>query len=706
MENCLCEKFQLNNENYSYITVSDFLKTDIEYNVRPVGRTKVLNVGLSFDIETTKVGDYSFMYVWQFAIDKFTVIGRTWKELQLFLDKLSKILDVGEKRKAYVWIHNHSFEFAFYKKELQFDLNKKGFAEIFVLSDRKILTSKINGFIFADSLAITNKPLSKVAVDYKVGISKLNGNLNYNLNISNKTPLKLCQIAYCINDVQILSRWFHSYIVPVFLRKGQKIPLTSTAIVRNDLKRRFKKLDAIYQKNYRNMILRSFPDRKLYEGIMQWLYRGGYVHANAYVTGQQLDICGSADLKSSYPASLLHNKYPYRFISRETSFFDKIKNDRKWQKEKAFFGTFKIKNIRTKTSHTLESKNKLFKFSKDARFDNGRLSSASEIIVCLTEIDWQTYNDFYEFEKVECLQLYTSTKKELPIFIKDLILDYFVKKESLEKDSLDYMLTKYKLNSIYGMMVTGIYDTVLTFDENSGKFTETKKDNDWKELIKNQLLLPYWGIWCTAYSRQAVCKTMIKVGTYDGFYSDTDSIKFQNIFSNWYIFQDYNDRMERLNKTMYVGKYDRKYFMNLGKFDFEGKSYKFMTQGAKRYIHTDISKDKKTGKYKLKNVVTIAGLPKNSLTELAVKKGEDIYNLFCDGMTVSELDSHKMTTKYQDNPIELSSVDYLGNEYIVYIKSCVSLVPIPFKMDVKEDYVEFCKEILLKNKLKVGVRNE
>lgn len=702
---CLLTKFELENEHYHYINVSDFLKHNISYEVNTVGRTGILNVGLSFDIETTKVGDYSFMYVWQFAIDEYTVIGRTWDDFLAFLKKLSRMLELGENRKAIVWVHNHSFEFSFYKMEVEFDKTKYGQSSIFAISDRKVLTSDIYGFHFADSLAITNKKLADVAKDYHVGIEKLNGNLNYSLNISPDTPLKLCQLAYCINDVQILSRWFHCYIKPNFLRMGKKVPITSTGIVRNDMKVRFKKLTKAEKENYHRMIRRSYPSKYQYEDIMQWLYRGGYVHSNAYLSGIMLYNMGSCDLKSSYPASLLHNKYPYRFIQKDKSYFYKIMNNRRWQKDNAFYGCFTFTNIRTKTSHTLESSNKII-HAVNPVYDNGRLASADSITVALTEVDWQIYQLYYIWDGMpDCENIFISSKRELPKFLKDLILDYYITKETTPKHLIDYMLNKFKLNSIYGMMVTSIYDKTLRFNEETGLFQGIPKDKEWDDLIKNELLLPYWGIWCTAYSRYVVASTMIKVGSLDGSYGDTDSIKFKNVWSNMYIFDNYNDRMERINKTMYVGNHDRRFFINLGKWDFEGKMYKMCTQGAKRYIHTDIVKCK-DGKYRLKDITTIAGLPKMALPELADKEGKDIYELFTDGMTVHEMDSHKMTTKYIDTPFSIDSMDYLGKSYHVDVKSCVTLLDIPFKMTIKDDYIRFRYNLQKQNKYRVGVRNE
>ena len=699
------QNFNHNGNDYNYITVSDLLRTGLKGGVSPVRNTNILNIGLAFDIETTKLDKYSFMYVWQFAIDNYTVIGRSWEQFVEFLKYLSKYLGLNEKRTAIIWVHNFSFEFSFIKHWLEWERDESGKPKIFAVSNTNIVTANAYGFQFRDSLIMTRKKLADVAKDYNTGIEKLVGDLDYSLNVSRETPLENSQLAYCINDVQILQRWFHVYIVPEFLYKGRKIPLTSTGIVRDDMKRRFGKLDKGTRDAWRARIRRGYPTRADYEVIMQYLFRGGYVHCNSVFSGEvETSPMGSMDLKSSYPAQLLQHNYPYRFIQKDVSFFETIKHNRKWQKENAFYGCFKITGIRAKTSHTLESVNKIYAHEGKLIVDNGRLARTEDggsITVLLTEIDWQLYNLFYDMDKVDCLSLRIASKHPLPDWLKDMIIDYFANKETLEKDTLDYKLFKAMLNSIYGMMVTSIYDKNLYYNDTTGDFDTVDKDKSWQDLIKNQLLLPWFGIWCTAYGRMAVGSTLIKLGC-DGRYGDTDSCKYTGITQNDYIFRCYNDKILRINKTMYVGNHDRKLFLKLGQFDYEGKSYRFSTNGAKRYIHTDIHRDKKTGKYGLKDVVTIAGLPKGALINKALKEKTSVYDLFIDGMTLDLLESDKMTSHRENTPFTLESVDYLGQPYTVTEKSCETLIDIPFKMTITPEYLKYRMDS--KNKLIVGNR--
>lgn len=695
---CLLQtRFDFNGNTYSYCTVQDFLRCEYNLDLKTFGKTKILNIGCAFDIETYKVGDFTTMYVWQFAFGDVTIIGRTWEDFKKLIAKISEYYETGKDRKLICWIHNASYEWSFMKK--LFEWNK-----VFAIEKRKVVTFEIDGIQFRDSLILTNRKLEYVATDYQTGLKKLTEVYNYDLPMSSVTPLKLCQLAYCINDVQILARFFETYIKPEFLIKGHKIPLTSTGIVRDEMKRKFKQLPADDRNKWKKKVFRGFPTEKEYTLLMRWVFRGGYVHANSVYSGEKIKThTGSQDFKSSYPAVMLHENYPFRFIKKDKKFFYHIKDNRKWMNENAFYGTFTFYRLRTKTSHTLESKNKVLT-GKNIKTDNGRVCSADVLTVAMTEQDWILYNAFYDWEICVCNGLRIASKEPLPNWFKDMILEYYYKKSTVPKDDIHYMLSKMQLNSLYGMSVTGIYDTSLEWDIYTGDFIEKKKETSYEELIENILLPPFIGIWVTAYARKNIGLTIAKLGTYSAYYGDTDSIKYRNILTNQYIFDCYNDRMERINNRMYVGEYPRHIYKDLGKFDYEGKSYFFLANGAKRYIHTDVCFNKKKGKYELKDIVTIAGLPKGKLQEKATREKISVYDLFVDDMKLSEIESGKLTSKYIDFDFDVTYTDYKGNVVTQSEKSCVTLCPAEFTMSITEEYLKYREMEKQRNKYIIGER--
>lgn len=697
--------FTFKDNTYNFIWFTD-LKTEDLPPRKTYKQSKFLDLGCGFDIETSRIGNekLSTMYVWQFAINEITILGRTWQEFRDLLDMLAAYYKPTSKQRLLVFIHNASFEWQFLKGQIEL-LNERKQPSVFAIEDRKIVKFTTKHYIeFRDSAILTQMSLDKLAKNYNLSVKKLkeDTNFDYDLPRHSETELTHEELAYCINDVQILADFYHKYIKREFIQKQHKVPLTSTGIVREELRRAWKKWNKRERLRYKRLLEKSFPEFEQYVKMIQWLYRGGFTHANASLTGDTFDSfdmhlrIGAYDLKSSYPASLLHHKYPMRFIERPTEWFYKYSNDYKFINDYAFYGTFTFKNIRAKTQHSIESKNKLMEYT-DCYFDNGRLLSGQYIKVMLNEIDYLNYKDFYEWDSVECLDFYVADKVELPCYVKDLILQYFYYKET-EKDKFLRTLVKYKLNGIYGMMVSGLLHNSLIYNPETLMFDLSDPTQSYEQIISKEILLPQWGIWCTSYSRQSILYAMKSVGN-DAIYSDTDSCKLLDADAYKYVFDSYNDVMHRINKTMYVGKFERDIFNELGCFEDEtmetGRIIKFKTLGAKRYVYSTIDGGN------IHHNVTVAGMKKGSLQAYCEKNNKDIYALFNDKLTLSEEDSGKLTTSYEDVYFERDFTDYKGNTIKVSEKSCVTLYKIPFAMTLTQDYLDLLYNIALLNQKKV-----
>lgn len=728
--------FTYDGEEYSYIPYEELQDSELpmNYPTRKKEKAHYLDYGCGFDIETTLVDavnvveatentTFSFMYMWQFAIDDLTIIGRTWEEFNELLDRLNKRLHLTEKRKLLVFIHNEKFEFSFMKNQLKWATKEVRQyipefncwrtvdvrPDIFSLDDRTVIKATTVQYVeFRDSYVLTQRSLSKLAKDFKLGIKKLDDKgFDYKKKRHNKTPLVPLELAYGINDVQILAKFYHAYVKPEFLDKGFKLPLTMTGIVRDDLKRAFKNLPKAEKEEYHKLLKKCFPDTKIdYDFMLHKLYRGGYTHANIDAVNalfDYLDNLSSYDFKSSYPACLLQFKYPWKLKQVSTHKFRKIMsgNYKRYFEDKAVWGIFTIKDVYNKTHLSLDSENKLIAYSNDAIFDNGRLLSASWVKVALTEQDILNYLDFYKVDDLdqwECTYLEEGEKKPLPKFFLDIVLKYYAEKEEAGKhkkeDPVTYAICKSKLNSLYGMLVTMLCQQDTRFNEEDGIIEDGNATKGYRDAVSSAILLPTWGIWCTAYARRNLVKTAIKLGD-DNIYNDTDSIKAKNTPGCQHIFDEYNDRVRRINKTMYVGKYDRKIFANLGCFDYEGRLVRLKTLGCKRYLHSEVEFNKDKKKYEIVTNATVSGLIKGSLQEYCELNNLDIYETFDSNLDVSnkvvfKLDkdvSKKKTATYFDKPFVAELTDYLGETIIVSEKSGCSIVEIPFKMSMGEDYI-------------------
>ena len=633
--------------------------------------------GVAFDIETTNFTkndrNLATMYIWQLAIDDLVIYGRTWEEFTYFIEEFSK---KNEKINILIYVHNLSFEFQFIKTLFNWNISKNG-VEVFSKDGRSIIYAKYKNIEFRDSLSLTNMPLASFAKNYKLETEKLVGNLDYDKLRHSKTELTKEELDYCFNDVLILTEWYKKYILPEFLDKKIKIPLTSTGIVRAELEHNFEEFyTKEEQKEYKKKIAKCQPKEDIYLLFRQFLFRGGLTHANTSACNEVLENVASYDLKSAHPSQMLTRKYPYRFYRENKKKWEDIYNN----KDLALFGCFKFHNIRCKGWHCLESKNKIIKFSDDAVFENGRLAYASEMEVLLNEIDLDNYNKMYTWDKIECEYIYSSKKDYLPEFLRKTVIYYFGLKETLPKDTLEYTLAKRKLNSLFGCCSTGINIDTLNFNPEKNTFEVLKGSKTYKNEIKGQILLPQWAIWIASYTRSDIVEILDKTGI-DSIYYDTDSDKIKHPEKYTQIIEDFNNKKREMNKLINTYEYDKKIVKNIGTFEHEYDTNKLKVLGAKRYIVNHDGKDD----------VVVAGMAKGSLQNYAEKTGQNIYELFTDGLMLTREYSNKKTAIYCDESFTETLTDYTGQTETVKEGSCVAIISIPFKMNVVNDFLEMIK---------------
>lgn len=301
----------------------------------------------------------------------------------------------------------------------------------------------------------------------------------------------------------------------------------------------------------------------------------------------------------------------------------------------AYIVVVKFKNIRCKYFNNFISQSKCRRILK-GRYDNGRVISAQELEIVLTDVDFKFLSEVYKYDEVEIQESYFARYDYLPKQFIEFILKKYVNKteyKNVEGKEVEYMLEKNKFNSLYGMSVTNnIKDSVL-FDNEKG-WSEEKLSND--EIIgllekeQKQAFLSFaYGVWVTAWARYNLLKNLVKLDK-KVIYADTDSLKLEDGFDKK-IIDNYNKEViEKIKKVSSELKIDINKFKPkdtkgiehcLGLFDNDGEYEEFITQGAKKYAYTkwkklDKVKDKdnvikKENKKSLVLEITVAGVPKS-----------------------------------------------------------------------------------------------
>ena len=522
--------------------------------------------------------------------------------------------------------------------------------------------------------------LARFKKNYGLSVDKLVGDLDYSLYRHSKTPVTNKELAYCINDVQILSDFFYKYLFPEYIKPGKKIPLTSTGIVRADIKESFLEIPKEERKKIQNRIRNSQPTEAVYKLWRNFLFRGGLVHASTIACNYIWDASqtgpfGSYDLKSAHPGGMFAKKFPWKYNRRKVEMWEEVLKAARTG-DYGFFGVFKFYNIRCSGYHSLESKNKIIESSPDAVYENGRLVFASYIKVCLMELDFFNYEDLYEWERFQVTVLYQAKLEVLPDYIRKIICKYFVLKETLPKDTPEYNGSKRKLNGIFGMFATGLPEHEVVFNMDTNEMEMSAQAKSYAELTQYLIMLPQWAIQTAAYTRRDIVKS-IKACGFDSMYYDTDSNKIMNFEAHKGWFDNFNKERMELNKSVNTFDYDKKYFERIGCFELEYIGTRFKVLGAKRYL---VEHD---GKIQ----VTVAGMVKGSLEAYCKKNNLDIWEMFADDLKLPAGDSLKKTTVYYDQAFEDKLTDYKGQTETISEGSSVAIIDIPFTMSIEEEFI-------------------
>ena len=621
------------------------------------------------DKEKQRAIKRSHMYIWMFGINDIVYYGRTWDELKLFL----KRLDEHISDRKYVFIHNLAFEFQYLKSNFHFD-------EVSARKSHKVITAIMRDYniMLKCSYMMSNVALKYLPKMFDLPVEKKVGDLDYSLIRNPNTPMTEVELGYCEYDCLVL---YHYILKELEVYEDVKhIPSTNTGKVRRELqdltRTNFK---------YRRVVNRAINTNPIIYNRLCEAFLGGYTHANWIYADEVLENVDSYDIASSYPYVLVTQKYP-------NSEFQKcfIKKREQMSKGLCYLLVVKFRNVKCKYFNNFISASKCRNL-RGAKYDNGRLISAAEFEMTLTDIDFYFYLDTYDLE-YEILECYCSSKNYLPKTLIEFILDKYVGKTELkgvEGREMEYGRIKGMYNSIYGMSVTNNIRDDVIYDDTTGTWEEVPLDNDTiieklKSEKKKAFLSFAYGVWVTAYARDNLLRRVIANDDYV-VYCDTDSCKLVDGYDKK-VFEDYNKSVEdRINFVCKVLKLDvNKYAPSdikgnkhmMGLFEKECNYQKFITQGAKKYAYEIDGKIH----------ITVAGVPKSGAK--ALKSLDD----FRDDFIFSYNDTNKNLVLYTEEQSPLEVEDYLGLKYLVTDRSGCCILPNTYKLSKSLDYANLVSD--------------
>ena len=662
-------------------------------------RKQYYNIVCAFDIETTSFSNqldekYAIMYCWQMAINGRVIFGRTWDEFIKVINRLTEFFNLYSGRRLIIYVHNLAFEFQFIRKRLEWE-------SVFSIETRKPLYALTTGGIeFRDSYLLSGYSLAKLGDNLqKYKVKKLVGNLDYSKIRHSKTLMTEKEIAYCENDVLVVS----AYIQEEIEKAGNitRLPLTKTGYVRNYCRSkcfygddRHKTSTKTYQK-YRELILNLHLTGDEYKQLKR-AFQGGFTHAAARFSGKVEKNVDSIDFTSSYPYVLLSEQFPM-----SSGRLVEIHSKKEFQKYiNLYCCLFDVEftNLMPKfINENYISLSRCYQHEK-AVVNNGRVVSADKIVTTITDVDYTVIEKTYDWDSMTIYNFRVYNRGYLPTnFVKSILKLYSDKTtlKGVEGKEVEYLVSKGMLNSCYGMTVTDIVrDEIIYSDEWDAEKADVESDIEHYNKSRNRFLFYPWGVWVTAYARRNLWGGILAFGD-DYIYSDTDSIKCLNIEKHFNYINEYNNTVKRkLQVAANYHKIDFELFQPktikgikklIGVWDWETEKEKytrFKTLGAKRYM---IEQDGKIN-------ITVAGVNKKTAVPYLVKTyGNKIFDAFKNDLTIPKEYTGKMTHTYIDERRTGTITDYLGNTNTFDEYSSVHLENAEYSLSLSQAYIDFLK---------------
>ena len=673
-----------------------------------------INLACTFDIETTTIENvkkpFAFMYQWQYCIEDYVFMGKTWEEFLEFNEILTKTFNIkiyeeydfknGKpitliKGKSLVcYIFNLKYEMMFMQHFIG-ELINPLFTDIY----EPLYVPTKSGITYRCAYRLSNKSLDQ----FTKGMPhhKLAGDLDYSIQRTPvfddpKNGLTDLELAYCYNDVKGCSEKLRDMFERETRYNIASIPLTATGFVRKDC-RRSAQTDPKWHTNFINAKLTP----ELYE-ICRAAFRGGNTHSNAAFTTK---LCGlpelggigglirHKDITSSYPRQMLTQKIyptsPFIKMVNPNKIIEKICDKTYKLNEKynnyCLLITMRLIGIKYRGSYGVPyiAKSKTWIRTQDKniiKIDNGRIYSAPFVQFSCVDLDANIILRDYDIDRIEVISCYTSHKGMLPEKLRNTIFEYYKIKCELSgskdpDDQYNRARAKENLNACYGMCCQRLDHLDIVYDHGKYSIQHRPLKNMIDEYYSSEssFLWYQWALWTTAGARAALDKGCMICGK-DLIYIDTDSV--------FYI-GDHEKEFEALNSEIEAESYkygavasnSKGTSYPIGVWTSEPDIKLFKTLGAKKYL---LSEDGTTIQS------TIAGVNKEIGQQYFTEHGWDAF----DDSTIIHV-SGKLSAHYNNDLPHYVTV----NGIRILTASNVALINAPYTVKIKHDYVDFIKMI-------------
>lgn len=641
------------------------------------------------------------MYVWQFGINGYVIMGRTWQEFIDMCKRIAEYLKLDpETNRLLVYVHNLSYEFQFMCRWFDWYETKDG-TEIFAMDNRKVLKCCTTlGIEFRCSYLLSGFGLEKLGdqlVTYPV--SKKVGDLDYMKLRHSATILTDDEIGYCVNDVVVVMAYIQEKI------EAEK-SVTSFVLTKTGEVRRYCRNQCLRVRGgvTNNRYKRTIEELRIGDSgeymMLKRAFMGGFTHANPIWSGEELHNVHSYDFTSSYPFVMVTETFPMshgvRVKPKSKSEFEAYMRDFHCVADVRFY------NIRsTYIYDQYISRSKCYEYERTVE-NNGRIVTAEMISTTITDIDYQIIRDTYEWDKMKVGEMICYRRGRLP---KEMILSVLklyenkTKLKGVEGKEVEYMVSKGMLNSTYGMAVTDIVKDRNIFDGERWTLEEAVIAEELERYNYDEGRFTFypWGIFITAYARRNLWTGILAFGR-DYVYSDTDSVKVLHAEQHADYINAYNEKAIhkmaatakalRIPFELFAPKNVKGKALPMGVWDDEGEYQRFKTLGAKRYM---VEREDCIN-------LTVSGVNKKAAVPyLRQQYGSNnaVLDAFADGLMIPWKGTGKMIHTYIDEALKGCFTDYRGDTGYYDERSVVHLEPTSYELGIGEVYKQYLLQLKL-----------
>ena len=333
---------------------------------------------------------------------------------------------------------------------------------------------------FKCSYALTDKSIETLGKEFTKEFKRLGHDINFEkLNYKYekyRSPLEertAEEKQYNERDVDIS---LLAVIRECVIRKCNinELPLTFTAGIKRDRNNYIQEYVEMFTdkknaKSYLNILSKEKDETRLsdfnFYNLIFNTRQGGLTTGNFEFYKMINHNVFSYDIKSSYPYQMIYKRFP--IYSKDNTFYyegeraqeiinhlkDKTTEEIQEGTIKGFVGIFTLTNIKSNFDSNILciSKAKLINHS-NIKCVNGKVLSADFIKLRLNESDLEGIKELYSFSDIIAHEVYCTTKlHRINKAERFFLMKNFLIKEKMEKDTIDYILSKVRINGMYGI---------------------------------------------------------------------------------------------------------------------------------------------------------------------------------------------------------------------------------------------------------------